>query len=234
MVGSLVSTLQHGWRWIGGASPAFRLTVVSASALVAALLQRIVIRQEAGGLIFKPTAIEVVGIAVLLLWTLITVVGTGFYRRWIFWRPSEPGERRITSLIATLVAVVMLVETFASISSVLVQMGTIEVTGYRPPETRRIGNTTVTFGYSDLNTDVYEATEALLAWNLLDSVPGLKVPETINWSKPRNRFADVWGGVLLLSFKCLAILPFVALIVQMTKPRTQRPAGADDARSVHL
>jgi hypothetical protein len=47
-------------------------------------------------------------------------------------------------------------------------------------------------------------------WHLADSIPVLKVPDTVTW-KPKYAITDTTNGVLTLAAKILVILPFLAI-----------------------
>ena len=51
------------------------------------------------------------------------------------------------------------------------------------------------------------------AWHLVDAVPALKVPETLNWKSPPTAFTDHLAGTLLLLFKLVVIIPIVGFTV---------------------
>jgi hypothetical protein len=62
------------------------------------------------------------------------------------------------------------------------------------------------------------------AWHLLDAIPVVEVPQTLNWNVT-TRLTDHLGGALLLVFKLLVILPLVAvtlnLITTLRKPTVE-------------
>lgn len=65
-------------------------------------------------------------------------------------------------------------------------------------------------GVLELSRPAYDGSpwrmfEAYL-WNLADAVPILKVPRTLNWCEP-FRFEDFGGGLLLLAYKVVFIVP---------------------------
>jgi hypothetical protein len=49
----------------------------------------------------------------------------------------------------------------------------------------------------------------LYLWHFMNSVPGLKIPETLLWPEP-FRYKDHLSGVLLLVFKIIVIIPVIA------------------------
>lgn len=61
----------------------------------------------------------------------------------------------------------------------------------------------------------------LLLWQLLDSIPGLKVPETIRWVAPLT-YERSGAGWLLLLFKVMVIVPVVSGIGHYLKDEEPR------------
>lgn len=51
-------------------------------------------------------------------------------------------------------------------------------------------------------------------WHLLDAVPSLKVPDTLNW-KLRVKLTDTWSGAILLMFKVLVLVPVVRGAIEL-------------------
>jgi hypothetical protein len=52
------------------------------------------------------------------------------------------------------------------------------------------------------------------AWHLLDAVPALDIPKTLNWEAPM-KLTGHGGGALLLAFKLAVIIPIAQLIVAL-------------------
>ncbi len=50
-----------------------------------------------------------------------------------------------------------------------------------------------------------------LAWSLADSLPILKIPETLSWERALE-FTTPSGGAVVLAYKLVLILPLVQLI----------------------
>jgi hypothetical protein len=65
------------------------------------------------------------------------------------------------------------------------------------------------------------------AWHLLDAIPVLEVPETLNWAKPPTKFTDYYAGTLLLLFKLVAIIPIVGFTVATIAAWKTKGADAD-------
>jgi hypothetical protein len=65
-------------------------------------------------------------------------------------------------------------------------------------------------------------------WNLLDAIPSLKVPETLNWKLDVD-LSDSWSGAILLAFKLLVLIPVVRGVKELVdqfKARGTPPAEA--------
>ena len=168
-----------------------RLAVVASAALCTGL---VVAHGAADGLSEHSTSTELllVGIAALAA-TCMAIVWSGFWRRWIFWRqeyPEDPGP----SLLASAVAVAVLIEFFAIATVILVVYGAVDLPAENAPE--------------------LASAEQYYAWHLADAIPALDVPETLNWERPLTS-TDNFAGILLLGFKLLAILPIAGLIASL-------------------
>jgi hypothetical protein len=191
-------------------------------ALLAAAVGRVVIRSQAGFLLSRPTAVEWLGVIGIAVGTSFLIVKTRFYTQWTFWRTRQP-EARATTLLGAIIAVALLVEAFAALTSPLMQLSLVQVSGFTPnssysnPAGGGSGGMYLLSG----DPDVYQAMERLFVCNFLDAIPALKVPETLNWDRPAHEFRDPAGGAILLVFKILVILPVINLLVQLFK----RPEG---------
>jgi hypothetical protein len=63
--------------------------------------------------------------------------------------------------------------------------------------------------------------ERYYLWNFVDAIPVLEVPKTLNWAEPVT-FTDHASGAMLLAYKILIVIPFVALITALWR-RLQWP-----------
>jgi hypothetical protein len=63
-----------------------------------------------------------------------------------------------------------------------------------------------------------------LLWQLLDAIPGLKVPETINWEAPLA-YTHAGAGWLVLLFKVMVIIPVVSGIGHYLKDEEPTDGG---------
>ena len=54
------------------------------------------------------------------------------------------------------------------------------------------------------------------AWHLLDAIPLLDVPKTLNWKAPTS-LTDHFGGAILLFFKLVVIIPIVRFVLGLVK-----------------
>lgn len=91
---------------------------------------------------------------------------------------------------------------FAALSSWLNDFGLIE---FEPPLAR---------------ADVYRVQDFYL-WHFLDSIPGLRVPETLLWNEPM-RHQGALAGTLLLIFKIFVIIPVIGSFAAWYKARKAR------------
>jgi hypothetical protein len=82
---------------------------------------------------------------------------------------------------------------FASLSALLVVRGVIPTAGKPLP-----------------TLDPAWAMFSYYGWHLLDSVPVLDITNTLRWAEP-YQFTDRWSSSLLLAYKLLVILPFLAI-----------------------
>jgi len=55
----------------------------------------------------------------------------------------------------------------------------------------------------------FSGVESFYAWYFVDSIPGLKVPETLMWERPPYKYNDSLSGVLLLCFKLAVVIPVI-------------------------
>lgn len=72
---------------------------------------------------------------------------------------------------------------------------------------------------------------AYYTWHLLDAIPLLKVPDTINWKDAPTSTTDPFGGALLLLFKLLVIIPILQLILVLITLVKGTRETAEDASS---
>jgi len=203
-----------------------RLTWMTAALLASAILDvfvfRRMIRHDPNnvGLLAPPTLLEWEFVSAIAVVTALTVVFTNFYKRWMFWR-KPPKEHALTSIIATLVALYVIVEMFAAVTSVTAQKHMIPMTGpfgrtygqpapqhpEGPAEKGHIFEDSAVLLPGDL--DVYQTNELFFGWTLLDAVPGLQLPNTLDIKKPDSHPAGWHGGLIVLTFKILVILPIL-------------------------
>jgi hypothetical protein len=88
---------------------------------------------------------------------------------------------------------------FAIVASILVKNGLITISGGDP-------------GDSLLPLWCLE----IFGWAFADAVPILKIPETLDWT-PHLAFTNLLGGLLVLAFKCLQIIPIAQLLSEVIK-----------------
>jgi hypothetical protein len=121
---------------------------------------------------------------------------------------TNPGYRALRlylTILLTLQALLTLSAAFAVLTAALQERGLVTE---QPP--------------ADVDGFVWSAL-GFYAWNLLDAIPLLEIPQTLNWEQATT-LRDHLGGALLLAYKLLVIVPLVGLIVGLvTVLRTPRP-----------
>jgi hypothetical protein len=222
--------------------------ILSAGAIVQIILLRDLLRAEnamslhpaKGGAIHflnSPAERQWAIVVAVTLAAAVVISKTRFYRRWMFWAPERDPNRWHRVLYAA-VAVVVLVEVFASVSATLAQQGWVEVSRFsnEDPPRQVFSADHPPAVKQNVDVDLYWALERMYVWNILDAIPGLKVPETLTWDDPGHRFTNGFGGALLLAFKMLVILPVLAVLVALfSKPGDASGAGAGgDGAEAHV
>ena len=132
--------------------------------------------------------------AILVGYAALAVYTTGFWRRWNFFGQEldNPGE----IIVGTIVALAALTEAFAVVTALLTQQEWLTTTG-------KVGNA------------LYWASEAQYLWNFADAIPSLEIPKTLNWPELSHPFKGYASGVMLLTYKILAIIPVVGILVKL-------------------
>jgi hypothetical protein len=165
----------------------------------------------------EPNALEWVAVLGLLGVTVAAVALTGFYQRWMFWSYSNRQRLRdqhpMPAVVSALFALFVLIEVFAAMTSVLAQSGWVEVSGFTSTNGRASESESSRASHS--GSDIYPAMELFYVWQLLDAVPLLDLPRSLNWREPSHAVTDHVGGVFTVAFKVLVVLPVVALGVQV-------------------
>jgi hypothetical protein len=136
-----------------------------------------------------PQVVSVLTIAVLVLVTVALIHGRGV-----------AAARRVPDLVgaaaAFLLLVALLTELFAAASVVLIGTGAASVA----PAVVASGQVGTAFTH--------------YVWHMIDAVPGLALPETLNW-RPEHRLVDHADGALLLAYK-VAVVAILAVPVART------------------
>lgn len=128
--------------------------------------------------------------------SICVVVTFEYWRLWLIWTPI-PKRRSFGLVIEVFLVLGMLVTFFAYLMTLGYQEGWLEVSGVRGKRA------------------AFEAADAACVWHFLDSVPALKIPETLNWEKLRHPYTDHISGGLLLAFKLIAVLPVISLVAEL-------------------
>lgn len=109
------------------------------------------------------------------------VVITGYWRVWTFWlAPAKPAPSWVL-LLDSIAVVAMLTLVTATVLAWLLTGGHVDIKGSVP------------------DGDAFNTAQAACIWNLLDAIPSLKVPETINWKELTHPFTDHLSGSIILA-----------------------------------
>jgi hypothetical protein len=151
-------------------------------------------------------------VGVFAFLALSVVVYFDYWRYWLIWTPLQ--TRRASVLALELLAVLGILTTFTGfLLAALYLEGWVHLRG------------------SVDTSDAFKAGDAACVWHFLDSVPALRIPETINWDLT-HPFTDKLSGFILFGYKVLAVLPVIALATELigrkrgTRTRPRRPASA--------
>lgn len=134
------------------------------------------------------------------------VYAAEFWREWAPWRPRPPLSR-LSRILTHGVVVLTLTAVFTAVTADLYERGLLTT---EPP----------------VDDQLVLTVFAYYAWSLLDAVPVLEIPDTLNWSRPAN-FTDIPSGMLLLAYKLLVIIPVVGVIRDILRAED----GAGEANS---
>jgi hypothetical protein len=133
---------------------------------------------------------------------------TGFWRNWVFW-DRRPDESSLFLLVNTAVVLLVLTEAFAVTVALLYSLGLLHSS--KPVQPHK----------------ALQTAEAFFSWHFLDSVPAIKIPETLNW-RLSSSFKDYWSGGLLLAFKILVIFPVIRLVTELFRQRQNKKSSGED------
>lgn len=133
---------------------------------------------------------------ILIVLLLLPIVSSRGRRKLAEW--ASAGRRYIVIFAVLLLATTF----FAVLTGVLYQQGVLRLEG------------------PNLSSDTI-GSEAMgfYLWHLSEEIPLLNITETLRWDAPLEH-RDVWGGLLVLAYKVLVIIPIVAAL-------TIRRAGKD-------
>jgi len=208
--------------------------------IVTIVVIRRMIRHDPGNinLLSSPTFRELVAVSFIVVLAAVTVQRTHFYERWMFWRkPCK--EHALASIAGTLAALYVMVEMFTAVTSVAAQTRMIPMTGpfgrtYDQPaqqypqalaEKGRIFEDSYVLLPGAL--DVYQTNERFFGWTLLDAVPGLQLPNTLDIKKPDSYPAGWHGGLIVLTFKVLVILPILTFARSLYERRERNTSTGE-------
>ena len=135
------------------------------------------------------------------------VLGTAFWRQWIFWRP--PRYSGMNAVYHAVFAFFTLSASCALLSSELYRLGV-----FRLAEVRLSGN-------------VLWIHTANYFWNLVDGIPGLQITGTLHWDSPLH-FSNIWGELFIILFRLMVLGPLLSVIAQALQEggrEAKNPAG---------
>lgn len=134
-------------------------------------------------------ALEIAVVTILMLVTAFSIW-------WAFTgrRVSEGLQRinKVGTTLRTLMVAFFAVASFASLTSLLYLEGAIEIS---EPVSQ---------------DDVIFETAVVYVWHLFDTVPLLDIPQNLEWELPFE-FEDSLGGLLLIFFTAIVILPLIRI-----------------------
>ena len=156
--------------------------------------------------------VEALVVYSVALITVRLVIVTGFWRQWAFWdrgrrhgaggdaghatgQPARPAGSTRIEFYRTLLALAVTTMFVTLISAELYLHGPVRV---RPSIS---GPVTIRF------LQAY-------VWNLVDSVPGLEITRTFNWTVPLV-FLDPWSRALLVLYRLLILAPVIEFFRQV-------------------
>jgi hypothetical protein len=136
------------------------------------------------------------------LYAILTILAARFWQHWLFWR-KIPNQSRLQIAGGAAISVLAVTVLASIVSTVL----------YRP------------FGFPVLNQGnvMWRVTEVYL-YNLADAVPGVKLPDALNWTLASN-FSTELGRWVLFFFRLLIIVPALDALVKILQP----PGEASEA-----
>jgi len=201
---------------------------VGLAAVVAALVDRSAIT-SGNQLVYPPKPRQWLLVSLMVVITVVITVATGFFRRWLFWRPAT-NEPSLLAVLNTVLALFVLIEMFVAVTALLASTGTLSVSGFQfipisPDSAPGSGFSRGSY-WGPAGSQIYLSIEALYLWHLLDVIPALDIPETLNWT-PAHSLIDHVGGGLVLVFKVLVALPVITLAKNLFTKSEQNNDRAD-------
>lgn len=140
-----------------------------------------------------------------MLFITVGAVATllGLTEFWRYWVPAAHRETRSPVLIVADTTVMLLVLTisFGGLASVFEAH---EVVRVEPA----------------VGEDPVWSMEVFFAWQFWDSIPELEVPATLSWDAP-FKTTNAGGGLFILLYKVLVILPVLAALTDLWRQRRQ-------------
>lgn len=156
------------------------------------------------------TSAEWVVLVIVLMFACWAAQTGRYYLEWLPWISGESNKRG-HPVVNAFRALLLLTTGFTALTAVLAEHQWLETTAKE-------------------TSGLVWATLSYYMWHLLDAVPALKVPATLNW-KLAIDFSDHGSGALLLLFKLLVIVPVISAIVGVIQKRKEaRRLGERAAR----
>ncbi len=66
-------------------------------------------------------------------------------------------------------------------------------------------------------------------WHVLDAIPGLSIPQTLNWQLAHD-LDDVWSGIVLLLYKAVLVFALIFVTSRIVQPHLRRQLSAGPGR----
>jgi hypothetical protein len=134
---------------------------------------------------------------------------SGFWRWWNVFDPPKD-EHRLAVAIAVFGGLTMLTLVFAVGTAALGVQGWLQESGFHARSGLDLGE--------DLTVG---SLSAYYVWHLVEAIPAVEIPKTLNWEVPYT-FKDSLSGALMLIYKLLVILPIVAILKQFFSPEQEQ------------
>lgn len=134
-----------------------------------------------------------IGLMVSLAVAIGYVAYTGYWRRWLFWRPPPFVTRKVGVRVVEIVMMfTLLTSLFIYLHAFLLSSDVIGASTKVPED------------------GLIESAAGFYLWNLIKSIPVLELTDTFDL-KPPITFTGVTNGLLLLTYRLLVLVPIIGL-----------------------